>query len=69
MKPKKLYIIQIVLDVLCVLLFSATAIMNALAGKYVSVIFNVICVLCWIVCTILNSIILARIIKEEHKNE
>ena len=68
-KTRTLYIIQVALNILCVILFSMVAVKNYMLGKTGSMILNIICVVCWILCTICNSIQLAIIIKKETKEE
>ena len=68
-KTKNLYIIQVILNILCVIMFSITAVMNYMSGKIGSMILNIICVACWIFCTICNSIQLAKVIKKETQDD
>ena len=67
-KTRTLYIIQVALNILCVILFSITAVMNYMSDKIGSMILNIVCVLCWIFCTICNSVQLAKVIKKETQN-
>ena len=67
-KTITLYIIQVALNILCVIIFSMTAVMNYMSGKTGSMILNIVCVFCWIFCTVCNSVQLARIIKKETQN-
>lgn len=68
-KARISYTIQVVLNILCVIIFSIVAVKNYMLGKTGSMILNIICVVCWILCTICNSIQLAIIIKKETKEE
>lgn len=67
-KTRILYTIQVVLNILCVIMFSITAVMNYMSDNIGAMILNIVCVFCWIFCTVCNSVQLARIIKKEKQN-
>ena len=67
-KRRILYTIQVVLNILCVILFSIVAVKNYMTDNIVSMILNIVCVFCWIFCTVVNSIKLAEVIKKETQN-
>lgn len=67
-KRRILYTIQVILNILCVILYSIVVVKNYMSDSTVSMILNIVCVFCWIFCTICNSIQLAKVIKKEKQN-
>ena len=68
-KTSNLYIILVALNILCVIMFSITAIKNYMSDNIGAMILNIVCVLCWIFCAICNSAQLVRIIKKENRDK
>lgn len=67
-KRRILYTIQVVLNILCVILYSVVVVKNYMSDSIVSMILNIVCVFCWIFCAVCNSIQLAKVIKKEKQN-
>ncbi len=67
-KIRILYTIQVVLNILCVILYSIVVVKNYMSDNTVSMILNIVCVFCWIFCVVCNSVQLAKVIKKEKQN-
>ena len=46
--------IQIILDIILIILWTICAVLNLIAGYIVITILNIVCVICWVVSLILH---------------
>ena len=44
--------VQIILDIIVIILWTICALLNFMAGNVFSVILNIFCIICWIICLI-----------------
>ena len=44
--------VQIILDIIIIILWTICAVLNFMAGNVFSVILNIFCIICWIICLI-----------------
>ena len=44
--------VQIILDIIIIILWTICAVSNFMAGNVFSVILNIFCIICWIICLI-----------------
>lgn len=65
----KWYTVIVILNSLCIICFSITALLNNLSHNYLAMWINIICVVCWTITTTLNSCTLAKIIKKEKEEK
>ena len=43
---------QIILDIIIIILWTICAVLNFMAGNVFSVILNIFCIICWTICLI-----------------
>ena len=46
--------IQIILDIIIIILWTICAVLNFMEGNVFSAILNIFCTICWIICLILD---------------
>ena len=46
--------IQIILDIINIILWTICAVLNFMKGNCISAILNIFCIICWIICLILH---------------
>lgn len=44
--------VQIILDIIIIILWTICAVLNFMADNVFSVILNIFCIICWIICLI-----------------
>ena len=47
--------VQIILDIIVMILWTICAVLNFIEGNVFSVILNILCIICWIICLILDT--------------
>ena len=45
---------QIILDIIIIILWTICAVLNFMAGNVFAAILNIFCVICWIICLIFH---------------